>query len=172
MLIDLDEIERRIPSPATECAYCHRLATLVCPVCGTMVCEDHRDLAAREAISTDCTDAAMVPAHHDAATMDRVALVAEVRRLRTESEERLRTIQRVAETLDAEPPQDIAQQVRWIVAEVRRLRSAARALIDAQGAWDSVPDDAPAGDCARAVGALLDARLTLVALVRPTGGPR
>ena len=50
-----------------------------------------------------------------------MALGAEVRRLRTESEERLRTIQRVAETLDAEPPQDIAQQVRWIVAEVRRL---------------------------------------------------
>ena len=23
--IDLDEIERRIPSPATECAYCYRL---------------------------------------------------------------------------------------------------------------------------------------------------
>ena len=88
MLIDLDEIERRIPSRATECAYCYRLATMVCPVCGTMVCEDHRDLAAREAISTDCTDAAMVPARHDAATMDRVALVAEVRRLRTENAKR------------------------------------------------------------------------------------
>jgi hypothetical protein len=81
-MIDLDEIERRIPSRATECAYCYRLATLVCPVCGTMVCEDHRDLAAREAISTDCEGVAMIPAHHAAATMDRVALVAEVRRLR------------------------------------------------------------------------------------------
>lgn len=80
--IDLDEIERRIPSPATECAYCHRLATLVCPVCGTMVCEDHRILAARDAIGTECEGVAMVPAHHDTATMDRVALVAEVRRLR------------------------------------------------------------------------------------------
>ena len=69
MLIDLDEIERRIPSHATECAYCHRLATLVCPVCGTMVCEDHRILAAREAISTDCTDAAMVPAQLAAAVL-------------------------------------------------------------------------------------------------------
>ena len=82
--IDLDEIERRIPSPATECAYCHRLATLVCPVCGTMVCEDHRILAARDAIGTECEGVAMVPAHHDTATMDRVALVAEVRRLRAE----------------------------------------------------------------------------------------
>lgn len=81
---DLDEIERRIPSPATECSYCYRLATLVCPVCAVMVCEDHRDTASREAISTDCTDAAMVPARHDAATMVRVALVAEVRRLRAE----------------------------------------------------------------------------------------
>lgn len=51
------------------------------------------------------------------------ALVAEVRRLRAESEKRLRTIQRVAEALDAEPPQDIAQQVRWIVAEAARLRA-------------------------------------------------
>ena len=74
-MIDLDEIERRIPSRATECAYCYRLATLVCPVSGTMVCEDHRDLAAREAISTGCTDAAMVPARHDAATMDRGVMV-------------------------------------------------------------------------------------------------
>lgn len=82
--IDLDEIERRIPSPATECAYCHRLATLVCPVCGTMVCEDHRILAARDAIGTECEGVAMIPAHHDTATMDRVALVAEVRRLRAE----------------------------------------------------------------------------------------
>ena len=56
------------------------------------------------------------------------ALVAEMRRLRAESEERLRTIQRVAEALDAEPPQDIAQQVRWIVAEVRRLRAHVAAL--------------------------------------------
>ena len=79
MLIDLDEIERRIPSPATECAYCYRLATLVCPVCVVMVCEDHRDTAAREAIGTDCEGVAMVPAQHDAATMDRVALVAEAR---------------------------------------------------------------------------------------------
>lgn len=83
-MIDLDEIERRIPSPATECSYCYRLATLVCPVCGTMVCEDHRAIAAHGATGEDCTDAAMVPAQHDAATMDRVALVAEVRRLRAE----------------------------------------------------------------------------------------
>lgn len=82
MLIDLDEIERRIPSHATECAYCHRLATLICPTCVVMVCEDHRDLAARDAIGTDCEGVAMIPARHDAATMDRVALVAEVRRLR------------------------------------------------------------------------------------------
>lgn len=81
-MIDLDEIERRIPSPATECAFCHRLATAVCPVCGTMTCEDHRGFAARAAIGTDCEGVAMIPAHHDAATMDRVALVAEVRRLR------------------------------------------------------------------------------------------
>jgi len=83
-MIDLDEIERRIPSPATECAYCHRLATLVCPACRMMTCEDHRDTAAREAIGTECEGVAMVPAQHDAATMDRVALVAEVRRLRAE----------------------------------------------------------------------------------------
>ena len=81
-MIDLDEIERRIPSRAAECAYCYRLATLVCPVSGTMVCEDHRDLAAREAISTGCTDAAMVPARHDAATMDHARRCAErLRRL-------------------------------------------------------------------------------------------
>lgn len=79
---DLDEIERRIPSPATECSYCYRLATLVCPVCAVMVCEDHRAIAAHGATGEDCTDAAMIPAQHDAATMDRVALVAEVRRLR------------------------------------------------------------------------------------------
>ena len=137
-MIDLDEIERRIPSPATECAYCYRLATLVCPVCAVMVCEDHRAIAAHGATGEDCTDAAMVPARHDAATMDRVALVAEVRRLRTESEERLRTIQRVAETLDAEPPQDIAQQVRWIVAEVRRLRAE---LATARATIDGSPDE-------------------------------
>lgn len=150
--IDLDEIERRIPSRATECAYCYRLATLVCPVCGTMVCEDHRDLAAREAISTDCTDAAMVPAQHDTATMDRVALVAEVRRLRTESEERLRTIQRVAEALGAEPPQDIAQQVRWIVAEVRRLRAE---LATARSTIDGSPDEPTDAELSAHAGAWL-----------------
>ena len=85
-MIDLDEIERRIPSPATECAYCYRLATLVCPVCAVMVCEDHRAIAAHGATGEDCTDAAMVPAQHDAATMDRIALVAEVRRMRAENE--------------------------------------------------------------------------------------
>ena len=150
--IDLDEIERRIPSPATECAYCHRLATLVCPVCGTMVCEDHRILAARDAIGTECEGVAMVPAHHDTATMDRVALVAEVRRLRTESEERLRTIQRVAETLDAEPPQDIAQQVRWIVAEVRRLRAE---LATARATIDGSPDEPTDAELAAHAGAWL-----------------
>jgi hypothetical protein len=103
-----------------------------------MVCEDHRDLAARDAIGTDCEGVAMIPAQHDAATMDRVALVAEVRRLRTESEERLRTIQRVAEALGAEPPQDIAQQVRWIVAEVRRLRAE---LATARATIDGSPDE-------------------------------
>ena len=45
--IDLDEIERRIPSPATECSYCRRLATLACPACRMMTCEDHRDTASR-----------------------------------------------------------------------------------------------------------------------------
>ena len=51
------------------------------------------------------------------------ALVAEVRRLRAESEERLRTIQRVAEALDAAPPMDLARQVRWIVEEMGRRRT-------------------------------------------------
>lgn len=81
-MIDIDEIERRIPSRATECAYCHRLATLVCPVCGVLVCEDHRAIHVRETTGTACEGVEMIPAHHDAVTMDRVALVAEVRRLR------------------------------------------------------------------------------------------
>ena len=80
--IDLDEIERRIPSPATECAYCHRLGTMGVSRAGRWSARTTATFAAREAISTDCTGAAMVPARHDAATMDRVALVAEVRRLR------------------------------------------------------------------------------------------
>lgn len=95
-MIDLDEIERRIPSPATECAFCHRLATAVCPVCGTMTCEDHRRFHARDAVGTDCDGVAMIPAHHDAATMDRVALVAEVRRLRAD----LATARAAAHTAD------------------------------------------------------------------------
>ena len=82
MLIDLDEIERRIPSPATECAYCYRLGTMRCLACGALACDDHRTFAVRDAIDTGCEGVAMVPAQHDAATMDRVALVAEVRRLR------------------------------------------------------------------------------------------
>lgn len=80
--IDLDEIERRIPSPATECAYCYRLGTMRCLACGALACDDHRTFAVRDAIDTGCEGVAMVPAQHDAATMDRVALVAEVRRLR------------------------------------------------------------------------------------------
>ena len=47
---------------------------------------------------------------------------AEVERLRAESEERLRTIQRVAEAVAAEPPMDLVARVRWQVAEVERLR--------------------------------------------------
>lgn len=42
---------------------------------------------------------------------------------RAESAERLRTIQRIAEALDAEPPQDLARQVRWVVAEMGRRRT-------------------------------------------------
>ena len=126
--IDLDEIERRIPSHATECAYCHRLATLVCPVCGTMVCEDHRILAARDAIGTECEGVAMVPAHHDTATMDRVALVAEVRRLRAE-------LATARATIDGSPdePTDAelsAQAGTWLV----RLYNGAFATLSATAA--------------------------------------
>ena len=58
----------------------------------------------------------------DAAERDRDEARAEVERLRAESEERLRTIQRVAEAVAAEPPMDLVARVRWQVAEVERLR--------------------------------------------------
>lgn len=83
----LDEIERRIPSRATECAYCYRLATAQCPVCGAMACEDHRAFHARDSRGTDCEGVGAIPAHHDVATMDRVALVGWVRRLWAERDE-------------------------------------------------------------------------------------
>ena len=58
----------------------------------------------------------------DAAERERDETRAEVERLRAESEERLRTIQRVAEAVAAEPPMDLVARVRWQVAEVERLR--------------------------------------------------
>ena len=58
----------------------------------------------------------------DAAERERDEARAEVERLRAESEERLRTIQRVAEAVAAEPPMDLVARVRWQVAEVERLR--------------------------------------------------
>ena len=58
----------------------------------------------------------------ETATHERDEARAEVERLRAESEERLRTIQRVAEAVAAEPPMDLVARVRWQVAEVERLR--------------------------------------------------
>ena len=68
----------------------------------------------------DALDAA--DARATAAERERDEARAEVERLRAESEERLRTIQRVAEAVAAEPPMDLVARVRWQVAEVERLR--------------------------------------------------
>lgn len=77
----LAEIEARIPSAATSCMWCHRLATLRCGGCRGLLCDEHRDyLRAGSA----CEGAGFEPVEHDHATTDRVALIAEVRRLRAE----------------------------------------------------------------------------------------
>ena len=74
----LAEIEARIPSAATQCMWCDRLATLRCKGCGGLLCDEHRDYLRDE---SPCGGDATEPVTHDHATADRTDLVAEVRRL-------------------------------------------------------------------------------------------